>query len=122
MNPKTLAAILGQGAAAAPAIVVPGSVTITYEQLREQVKVAAEQLAGFGLGRTDPIALVPPNSAESIVVFLAAATAGIAAPLNAVYKPEEFRFYLGDTGAKALVVPANGGEAARSALSDQAIL
>src|SRR5256885_1217074 len=122
MNPKTLGAILGQGEAGAPAIVVPGSITISYEQLREQVKVAADQLAGFGLGRTDSIALVLPNSAESIVVFLAAATAGIAAPLNSAYKAEEFRFYLGDTAARALVVPANGGEAARSALSDQAIL
>ncbi len=122
MNPKTLVALLGQGEAGAPAIIVPGSITISYDQLRNQVDVAANQLAGFGLGRTDSIALVLPNSAESIVVFLAAATAGVAAPLNSAYKLEEFRFYLGDTGARALVVPANDVEAARMALSDHAIL
>jgi acyl-CoA synthetase (AMP-forming)/AMP-acid ligase II len=119
---NTLLDLLGQGKADAPAIVVPGSVTLTYDQLREQVEAAANQLAGFGLGRTDPIALVLPNSAESIVVFLAAATAGIAAPLNSAYKLEEFRFYLEDIGARALVVPVGGGEAARNALSDQAML
>ena len=118
----TLGAILGRGEAGAPAIVVPGAVTLTYEQLRDQVDAAADQLCGVGLGRTDTIALVLPNSAESIILFLAAATAGIAAPLNAAYKADEFRFYLEDTGARALVVPPNEGEAARTALSGQAIL
>jgi acyl-CoA synthetase (AMP-forming)/AMP-acid ligase II len=122
MNPNTLLSVLDKGEANAPAIIVPGSITITYAQLREQVEAAAHQLAGFGLGRTDSIAIVLPNSAESILVFLAAATAGIAAPLNSAYKLEEFRFYLEDTGARALVVPVDGGEAARKALSDQGIL
>jgi acyl-CoA synthetase (AMP-forming)/AMP-acid ligase II len=118
----TLDAILSRGVATAPAIVVPGSLALSYEQLREQVAGAANQLSGFGLSRTDTIALVLPNSAESIVLFVAAATAGIAAPLNAAYKVDEFRFYLEDTGAKALVVPPNEGEAARAALSDRAML
>jgi len=122
VNPTTLWDLLGQGKAEAPAIVVPGSITITYEQLRHQVRAAADELAGFGLGRSDAIALVLPNSAESILMFLAAATAGVAAPLNSAYKVDEFRFYLDDTAARALVVPPGGGEAARLSLADKALL
>src|SRR5207237_874404 len=61
-------------------------------------------------------ALVRPNSVETILLFLAAAATGTAAPLNPAYKEDEFRFYLEDTGARALVVPPGGAPAARRAL------
>ncbi|HSR26724.1 MAG TPA: acyl--CoA ligase, partial [Candidatus Eisenbacteria bacterium] len=77
---------------------------------------AAEALAARGIRRGDRVALVYPNSAEAIVLFLAAATAGTAAPLNPGYKVDEFRFYLEDTGARALLVPPGQGAAARQAL------
>ncbi|MGA7911195.1 MAG: acyl--CoA ligase, partial [Candidatus Dormiibacterota bacterium] len=81
-----------------------------------------DELAQLGLGRSDPIALVLPNSAESIVLFLAAATVGTAAPLNSAYKEDEFRFYMDDIGAHALVVSPGQGEAARRALPPDATL
>ncbi len=112
----TLLDLLDQGSPDAAAIVVPGGVRLTYRALREQVSAAAGDLARLGLGRGDRIALVLPNGAEAIVLFLAAATTGTAAPLNAAYKEEEFRFYLEDTGARALVVPPGQGEAARRAM------
>jgi acyl-CoA synthetase (AMP-forming)/AMP-acid ligase II len=87
------------------AILVPGGVALTYGQLREQVMIATAHFAHRGLGRDDRIALVFPNSAEAIVLFLAACTAATAAPLNPAYKEEEFRFYLEDTGARAVVLP-----------------
>ena len=67
----------------------------------------------FGVGRNDRVALVFPNSAEAIVLFLAASAVGTAAPLNGAYKEEEFRFYLEDTRARALVVPPGEAEMAR---------
>jgi acyl-CoA synthetase (AMP-forming)/AMP-acid ligase II len=115
---RTLLQVLEHGDAAAPAIVVPGGVRLSYGQLREQVAAAADGLAEVGVGRDDRVALVFPNSAEAIVLFLAASMVGTAAPLNAAYKEEEFRFYLEDTGARALVVPPGEGEAARRALPD----
>jgi len=118
MSGQTLNRVLEHGHAKDPAILVPGGVSLTYGLLREQVAAATEMLCGLGLGRHDRIALVLPNSAESIVLFLAAATAGIAAPLNAAYKEDEFRFYLQDTQARALIVPPNLGEAARRARPD----
>lgn len=122
MAAQTLNALLERGRAQDGAIVVPDGIRLTYAQLREQVAAAADRLAGLGLGRNDRIALVLPNSAETVVMFLAAATAGTAAPLNPGYKEDEFRFYLQDTGAKALVVPPGKGEAARRALPAAALL
>src|SRR5207253_4102157 len=40
-------------------------------------------------------------------------------PLNPAYKEDEFRFYLDDTNARVLVVPADGAEAARRAAADR---
>jgi acyl-CoA synthetase (AMP-forming)/AMP-acid ligase II len=86
------------------------------------VRAAADGLAQLGLGRGDRIALVLPNSVETIVLFLAAAATGTAAPLNPAYKEDEFRFYIEDTGARALVVPAGRGEVARRALPPGGLL
>jgi len=122
MADRNLGAVLDHGDATAAAVVVPGGVRLTYGKLREQVAAAADALARLGLGRGDRIALVLPNSAESIVLFLAAAAAGTAAPLNSAYKEDEFRFYLEDLGARALVVPPGEGEAARRALPRGAIV
>ncbi|HEX2647171.1 MAG TPA: AMP-binding protein, partial [Candidatus Dormibacteraeota bacterium] len=119
---RTLMDVLENGRPHATAIAVPGGITLTYRQLREQVSAAADGLEQLGIAREDRVALVLPNSAETIVVFLAAATAGAAAPLNPGYKEDEFRFYLEDTGARALVVAPGGGEAARKALPHGALL
>jgi acyl-CoA synthetase (AMP-forming)/AMP-acid ligase II len=116
MAGENLLRVLEHGNPADSAIVVPGGVRLTYRQLNEQVSLAAETLAQLGLRRDDRIALVLPNSAESIVLFLAASTVGTAAPLNAAYKEEEFRFYLQDTEARALIVPVGQGQQARSAM------
>jgi len=112
----TLLNVLQAGADDAPALVVPGGPRLTYRRLREEVWRAAEALAALGLGRGDRIALVYPNSAEAIVLFLAASVAGTAAPLNPGYKVDEFAFYLEDTGARALLVAPGAGAAAREAL------
>ena len=116
MAGQTVLDVLRHGAAADPAIAVPGGVRLTYGELRAEVEGAADHLAQLGVGREDRVALVLPNGAEAIVLFLAAATVGTAAPLNAAYKEEEFRFYLQDTGACVLVVPPGQGEAARRAM------
>ena len=113
---RTLNEVLERGDAADTAIAVPLGPRITYAELRAQVSSCADALARAGVGRRDRVALVFPNGIESIVLFLAAATAGSAAPLNPAYKENEFRFYLEDTAAKALVVPRGGAEAARKAM------
>ena len=109
---KTLYDLLTNGAPEKTAILVPGGPAISYASLRRQVAALAEQLKGLGVKRGDRVATVLPNSPECIISFLAAATAGTAAPLNAAYKADEFQFYLEDTKAKVLITPPSGAEAA----------
>ena len=118
----TLNDLLGYGDAEATAVAVPDGPTLTYRRLREVVDETATRLAQLGLRRGDTIAFVLPNSVETIVLFLAAASVGTAAPLNPAYKEDEFRFYLEDTGARALVVRRGVSEAARRALPRAALL
>jgi oxalate---CoA ligase len=119
---RTLGDVLARADAGTTAVAVPAGPRVTYAQLRAQVEACADALAQAGIRRRDRVALVLPNGLESIVLFLAAATAGSAAPLNPAYKENEFRFYLEDTAARALVVPRGGGEAARKALPAGVVL
>jgi acyl-CoA synthetase (AMP-forming)/AMP-acid ligase II len=118
----TLNQLLERGDPESVAIAVPDGPVLTYRALREEVERAAQALTRFGLGRGDTIGFVLPNSIETIVVFLASATAGTAAPLNPAYKEDEFRFYLEDTGARALILRPGESEAARSAMTKDVLL
>lgn len=104
------------------ALIEHGGPKLTYRSLREQVERLAGWLQRAGISRRDRVAIVLPNGIEAVVAFLSAATAATAAPLNPNYKLEEFRYYLADTGAKALVVPAEAGECARQAASQGTFL
>jgi acyl-CoA synthetase (AMP-forming)/AMP-acid ligase II len=97
------------------AIQVPGGPATSYGQLRSQVESLAAALSSFGLGRGDRIAIAMPNGLEMIASFFAASAVGTAAPLNPAYRLDEFKFYLEDTGARALIVPPGGGDEARAA-------
>jgi acyl-CoA synthetase (AMP-forming)/AMP-acid ligase II len=119
---STLDQVLEHADARATAIHVPEGLSLTYGELRALVASAADQLVRLGLGRQDRIGLVLPNSAETVVMFLAAARVGTAAPLNPAYKEDEFRFYLDDIEAAALVVPPAQADAARKALPGGAAL
>jgi acyl-CoA synthetase (AMP-forming)/AMP-acid ligase II len=114
--------LLERGSPSSAAVSVAGGASITYARLRRQVDELAAKLSGFGIGRDDRIAMALPNGIEMVVSFLAASIAGAAAPLNPAYKLDEFRFYLGDTGARALIVPPRGAEEARSAARDNTLI
>jgi len=101
------------------AIQVPGGgPAVTYDQLRLQVESLAAKLRSLGLGRGDRIALAMPNGVEMIASFLAASAVGTAAPLNPGYTLDEFKYYLEDTSARALMLPMGGGDEARRAAGD----
>lgn len=119
---RTLESVLEAGEDAATALVVPGGRRWSYGELRETVYRGAEQLRALGLGRGDRIATSYPNGAEAVLLFLAAALTGTAAPLNPAYTEDEVRFYLLDTDAAALVVPPGGAEAARRARPEGTLL
>ena len=113
--------LLERGAPNHPAIQVPDGPTITYDALRYQVHTLADNLRALGIRRADRVAIVLPNSAETIISFLSVAAAATAAPLNPAYKSDEFRFYMADTGARALMTGSQGSEVAQDAAPDSTL-
>jgi acyl-CoA synthetase (AMP-forming)/AMP-acid ligase II len=115
----TLRDVLASGEGRRVALVAPGTgLTLTYDSLRAQIAALTGRLAELGIARGDRVAMALPNGPEAILAFLAAALAGTAAPLNPAYTEEEFRFFLADTRAKALILPREGGEAAMRAAGE----
>ena len=113
--PRTLIELLEGGDPSHAAIRAPGGPTVTYESLRRQVHDLAGQIRGFGIERDDRVAIVLPNGLETILSFLAVSSVATAAPLNPAYKADEFRFYMEDTNAKALITLSKGSEGVREA-------
>ena len=110
--PETIIELLASGDANAAAIAAPGREPLTYEALRDEVARLAGQLRALGVERGERVAIVLPDGPEMVVAFLAVAICATVAPLNPAYREEEFRFYLDDLNAKALVTRA--GEAAEA--------
>ncbi len=91
------------GDADARAIGAPGRPWMSHGALRDQCNRVAAQLAGAGLAGAR-IAIVLPNGPEMAAAFVAVAGTATAAPLNPGYRRDEFDFYLGDLGAKAIIL------------------
>jgi acyl-CoA synthetase (AMP-forming)/AMP-acid ligase II len=106
MEPKkTLADLFLQADGVKSALILPedGS-TITYRTLADQIEKTASLLQQTGLEPGQAVAIVLPNGMEYLVAFLAVTRARlVASPLNPAYKPEEFRFHLEDSGARAVI-------------------
>src|SRR4029450_12511791 len=116
---KTLFDLIQPIPADRTAIILPESnLRISYGALRDQVQALAESLAAAGIGRGDRVGIALPNGLPMVVSFFAAAMAGTAAPLNPGYKEDEFRFFLGDTDARVLILPPDGLDEARLAAGD----
>src|SRR5579885_627356 len=101
----TLADLLRRADAAQAAVIGPeDGFTTSFRSLTEQIESLAAGLAASGLPAGERVALVLPNGLEYLACFLAVVRARlVAAPLNPAYKAEEFRFYLEDAGARALI-------------------
>jgi acyl-CoA synthetase (AMP-forming)/AMP-acid ligase II len=100
----TVRSLLDVGEDDAPAVGAPGRPYLDYAGLRRHVDRTVQALNALGLGRGDRVAIVLDNGPEMASAFLAIANAATTAPLNPAYRKKEYDFYLGDLGAKALVV------------------
>ncbi|MFQ5852308.1 MAG: AMP-binding protein [Candidatus Binatia bacterium] len=98
----------------ASALIAFGRPPLSYRRLWQQVCEVVEALNMFGLGRDSRIAIVLPNGAEMLVAFLGASAGSVSAPLNTGYKAQEFKFYLTDLKANALIAQAGHSTPARS--------
>jgi acyl-CoA synthetase (AMP-forming)/AMP-acid ligase II len=101
--------------ASQPAVFIPDGLEVTYGQLQQQIEAVLAVLREGGVQAGEPVAIVLPNGLEFLVAFLATTWArAVAAPLNPGYKVEEFRFYLEDARARAVIV-SPGDHPAREA-------
>ncbi|EXJ85953.1 hypothetical protein A1O1_06322 [Capronia coronata CBS 617.96] len=102
------------GTSSAPAIIVPAkpnALTISYQQLTQDILDFQKKLAQLGIRNGDAVSISLPNSYEFIVSFLAASwQRGIAAPLNPAYKQDEFEFYIEDLSSAVVIVPRGSYE------------
>ncbi|HWA46871.1 MAG TPA: acyl--CoA ligase [Dongiaceae bacterium] len=112
-KPTTLAALLRAGDGMAAAIGAPDRITMSRAELAHLIDQVGGALRGMGIQAEDKVAIVMPNGPEMAAAFVAVACWACAAPLNPVYRADEFDFYLGDIDAKALIIQAGPDAPAR---------
>ena len=117
----TLANLFNGHSSTEKSVIIPDNLSITYGELGSEVERVAGLLSGSGLKRGSSVSIVLENSLEFIVTFLAVTRAGaIAAPLNAAYTSEEFKFFMEDADSQ-LVIIGTECDAAVSAASELSI-
>ena len=100
---------------AGTALLSDGNEPLSHQQLRDQVTATVPVLNDLGVGRNTRVAIVLPQGPELAVGFLAVTAGATAAPLNPAYVEKEFRFYLEDLQARALILPQGSDSPARAA-------
>ncbi len=77
--------------------------TLTWTGLLGRVTQAANLFRSLGVGETDVVAYLLPNSNETAATLLGGAVAGIVNPINPLLEPEQIAAILRETKAKVLV-------------------
>ncbi|WP_118138448.1 acyl-CoA synthetase [Oceanicella sp. SM1341] len=81
--------------------------TLSWAALHDRVTRAANLFHSLGSpGEEVTVAYLLPNCPEAAITFLAAATAGVAVPVNPLLSPEHIAAILRETGARVLVTLA----------------
>lgn len=109
-----------QGLAATPfdstAITGVDGESLSFGSLRAEISRHGDALVRSGILPGDAVALVVPNGPAALVATLAVAEVAAVAPLNPAFTEAEFRFYLQDLDARAVIVAGEcGAVAARAA-------
>jgi fatty-acyl-CoA synthase len=78
-------------------------VTLTWSDLHAQVTQAANLFRSLGVGETDVVAFIMPNSIETVITLLGGSVAGIVNPINPLLEPEKISAILRETKAKVVV-------------------
>ena len=115
---RTIRDIVGSGVPSAASIVAPGMADLTREQLIFVIQDVGHALREGGVGRSDVVASVLPAGPDGAVIFLAAAYAAVAAPLDHAMPPNELERWLRDVNPALLVVGPDTASAVRDVAAD----
>ena len=115
---RTIRDIVGSGVPSAASIVAPGMADLTREQLIFVIQDVGHPLREGGVGRSDVVASVLPAGPDGAVIFLAAACAAVAAPLDHAMPPNELERWLRDVNPALLVVGPDTASAVRDVAAD----
>jgi acyl-CoA synthetase (AMP-forming)/AMP-acid ligase II len=97
-------------------VVAESGETLSRAQLLDEASSLAGRLASLGVGQGSRVALVVPDGPDFVRLLFAIMLLGAtAAPLNPVYKRDEYSFYLDDLRPDLLLLPAGEIAAARDA-------
>ena len=92
---------------------------ITYKELYSQAKTFAGFLKSIGVGKSDIVGLLLPNTPQFVIAYYGSLLAGATvSPMNVLYTPSEIRFQLKDNSAKVLVALDLFKEKVEAALPD----
>lgn len=77
---------------------------LTYGEVFEQAKKFAHYLQGLGIKKGDRVAIMLPNSPQSVIGYYGALMAGaIVVQTNPLYTERELEYQLNDSGTKVIV-------------------
>ena len=99
----------------APAILAPGRQTLRNSDLLREILFFRSDVAGFGIEKQDVVALSMSNGPENTLAYLATMASAICAPLNPALTASEFNYYLGELGARAILLPEGPSAASDAA-------
>ena len=90
---------------------------VTYGQLLASACAAGRALRALGVQREQRVMLVLDDTPAFPAAFLGAIRAGIVpVPVNPLFKPDDYRYLIGDSDARVVVVDLKGGGTALLAI------
>jgi len=103
------------------AVLAPGRTPLRFTDLVAHAADIRGTLCGLGIGRGDRVASALRHDPETIVCYFGVSACTTYVPLNPDYTEEEFTRYLARIRPQAVIVPAGGGTAMRSAAASAGI-
>ncbi len=93
----------------APAVVVVGGESLSYEELWRRASRVAGGLRGLGIDRGDRVAIRLGNGIEWVLAFFGAQLLGaVVVPVNTRFTDEEAGYVVSDSGAAFTFTPGSG--------------
>ncbi len=109
VEPALLPELFAARAAAEPdsTALVCGDVTMSFGELAARVDRMARWLIAAGVGPGDPVAVMLPRSADSVVALLGVVAAGaMYVPVDVSYPEDRVRFMLADAAPRVVITTA----------------